>query len=320
MEGVRVVSNPIDPRLPADAGDLFLRALKISFRNPLLWVLPLLGAIPGQIPTVLNLVGAGPEGFLEQRDPASVLRLLPFLLLLIPVSIVAAVWADAALQRGTDGVASGRRGTFGGWVAGGGRALLRYLGFVLLGIPLALLCVAPPIPGVLLLIAHQAALGALFLVMGLLFTLVLAFVIGLSWVYGSRAVVLAGAGPIAGWGEGFRIFTDRPGRSILLAILFVMILLALGVVMLIALVPLIVAGLAFRGTDSEVSPAFIVPTILVLLPLSAWMNTFGASVWTLAYRWARPWPPVGPDQVGEASVGYPGPAVDPPPIPGPTTF
>jgi hypothetical protein len=315
MEGVRIVSTTADPRVPTDAGDLLLRAFRISLRNPLLWVLPLLGAIPGQMPTIVNLLISGPEGLYAPSGPAMAMRMLPFLLLLIPVAFVAALWADAALQRGIDAVASGRRGAFGEWVAGGGRALFRYIGFILIGIPLALLCIAPPIPGVLLLIAHKAALGAMFLVIGLLFTLVLAFVVGLTWVYGSRAVVLEGAGPIRGWQEGFRILTDRPGRSILLAILFVMITLALGMVlvmvMLLVMIPVFIAGAAFQGESSRLPPAVILPIFLVLLPISAWMNTFGGSVWTLAYRWARPWPPAVPDFAAGPPPEYGSPAAAP---------
>jgi len=305
---------PEKTRPPESYGGVFQSAFRIAFKNPILLLFGLLSGGGGGY-SWGNRFHPGHE---EMRDAiAHALVLLPLLSVLAIVGIAVAILARGSLITGTDRAGRGGRPGFRECLAGGLHAFWRQFGFTLVGLGFFLLLLIPLIPGIIHLVQHHVGIGALMLVLGGFLDLCLGTVFMLSFAYGARAVVLDGFGPLSGWRAGFRMFGDHPGRSIVLGVTFVMAWIVLGVMILIPILAMVAPLLPILlGQGTPLDFAAFVPALIVgvpiLLVISAWVATFASAFWTMAYRWARPWPE--PPAITETP---PMPLAAPPPLPDP---
>lgn len=165
------------------------------------------------------------------------------------------------------------------------------LGLLLvIGIPLALLVTVvfagAEAVGTRILIAVPAAL------VGFIFLLVVFVPLIIVWQFGLREVVVHREGVIGSIGGGYRLFRRNLGKSLLLLLIQIAILIGAGIALLIAtlLLALLLAAPALILFAADLNTAGIVAGIvagLILLPLllvaSGALGAFNHSYWTLAY-------------------------------------
>ena len=117
--------------------------------------------------------------------------------------------------------------------------------------------------------------------------------LGITVAYGMRLVVLEGAGPLRALREGFGLFTERPVRSLGLAVIQIGVSLVLATVVMVPLLILALPAILAEAAGTGPGTGYLVLAILLapfLLPFLGWSGTFGSAYWTSAYRWSRPWP------------------------------
>jgi hypothetical protein len=229
------------------------------------------------------------------------------LLVLIAIIIALVFIALALISQGglTDSVAAidrGERRRFGSTWRAGTANVWRVLGYFVLFILISLgLLLVIGIPATLAIVGTLAAtdsVGARVLVIVLIAlagiaALILIFIpLSIIGQYALRELVIRGVRITRSIGSGFRVFRRNLGRSLLLWLIQLGIMIGAGIVLLI--VALLVGLVLFLPTIllavSDHTTAAIVAGIVagvILLPLlivaSAALSTFNHSYWTLAY-------------------------------------
>lgn len=294
-------------------GDLIRDAIRITLRNRYLWFFGFfvgLGSGGGG--------GGGGGGDFDEQGSAEIASVAavqqgafdnaPLIagLVLVGLLIFLAFFALYVVSQGglTESVAAVDRGEerrfSSTWRAGARnfwRVLLQILLF--LGIVLGLL-LAVGIPVALLVVGAFATdsialrvVAVIFAVLAAVALLVVVFVfVAITRQFARRELVLRGASVLGSVGSGYRLFRGNLGRSVLVWLIQLGLMLAAGIALLIALV--IVGLLLFLPTIllavAQYTTAAIAAGVvagLILLPLLvvaiAILGTFNHSYWTLAY-------------------------------------
>ena len=298
-------------------GDLIKDTFRITLRNRFLWFFGFFaGSAFFNFPTGggnfdtddFEQSGAGASALAAQIGPgvfesaALLVGLGLVVLLLLLVFAVMALISQGALSESVAAIERGEGRRFGSTFRAGLRSFWRVLGYyvlfflisvgllVAIGAPVALLIggtfALTQSTGARVLVAVLAGLAAIVL-------LVLVFVpLVIISQYALREIVVRGARVFGSVGSGYGIFRRNLGRSLLLWLVHLGLMIGIGIALLVAL--LLVGLLLFLPTIglafAEYTTAAVVAGVvagLILLPLllaaSGAAGTFGHAYWTLAY-------------------------------------
>jgi hypothetical protein len=248
----------------------------------------------------------------ELGGAAFIVGLVVVAVLIVLFFIVMAIISQGALSESVAAVDRGEGRRFGSTFRSGLGSFWRVLGYYILFFLIGLgLLVAIGIPIALLIggtFAATESLGArisVSVVVGLLgIVALIAVFIPLSVIgqYSLREIVVRGERIVRSVGTGYGIFRRNIGKSLLLWLIHLGLMIGIGIAMIIVL--LIIGLILFAPTIvlaiSEYATAAVVSGIiagLILLPIflvaSGAAGTFGHAYWTLAYLrlTARPAPP-----------------------------
>ncbi len=320
-------------------GDLIRDTFRITLRNRFLWFFGFFASSAffnfpsggGNFDTGdFEQSGAGPSALAAQIGPgvfenAALLVGLGLVVLLILLAfVVMALISQGALSESVAAIDRGESRRFGSTFRAGLGSFWRVLGYYILffligvgllvaiGAPVALLIggtfAATQSTGARVLVAVLAALAAIVL-------LVLVFIpLVIISQYALREIVVRRARVFSSVGSGYGIFRRNLGRSLLLWLVHLGLMIGIGIALLVAL--LLVGLILFLPTIAlafaEYTTAAVVAGAvagLILLPLllaaSGAAGTFGHAYWTLAYlRLTAP--------TETAPLGTPPPADSPP--------
>ena len=298
-------------------GDLIRDAFRITLRNRFLWFFGFFAGnaffnFPsggGNFDTDnFERSGAGTSALAAQFGSSAldsvvlVVGIVAVVLLVVLLFIVMSIISQGGLSESVAGINRGEGRRFGSTFRAGLRNFWRVLGYYVLffliavglliaiGVPVALVIggtfAATQSTGVRIIVAVLAGLAALTL-------LILIFVpLHIISQYALREIVVRGARVLGSVGSGYGVFRRNLGRSLLLWLIHIGLMIGIGIALLVAVllvglilfIPTIALGLA------EYTTAAIVAGViagLILLPLllaaSGAAGTFGHSYWTLAY-------------------------------------
>lgn len=326
-----------------DYASLIRDSFRITLRNRYLWLFGFFAGGTGGC----SVPGGGGGGFDNGDDPAppdfpefsgalslqSVPDLPATIALIVAVAVLAllvviifmilSLISQGGLANSVAAIERGEQRGFGStWRAGTSRfwrVLGYYIIFFLISLAVLIVVLLPALLAFLGVFLVTESLGAriaagvlaIFAAIGLL---VLLFIpLGIVSQYALREVAVRGNGILDSVGSGYRLFRRNLGRSLLVWVIQLGLMLALGLGLVIAL--LIVGLVLFLPTIglgiAELRVAAIVAGVaagLILLPVFliavAALNTFNHTYWTLAYLRletaetppapAYPLPPSGP--------------------------
>lgn len=311
-----------------DIGTTLSRAIKVTFQHRVLWALML---VPVLLSIISAVVGAA-QGFLFRPQDlmgatsgeemlAAYARIfalwLPLILLQVAVSLLSAVILlviRAGVIAGVQDIETTGATAFGGALKMGFRKLIPMLAFnIVLFLPVFVMGVLifaiiglPFIP-----FAQSLASGAITQeeMDAVLGGFLAAFCVGVGLiciavaygliaagvqVMGERAIVIEGAGPIAGLQRGWALFRANLGNIILLAVIVFLITAVIGFVLglfgNLAVLPQMGNWMqqARQGIMPDASEMINWPIFIVITLLSAivglFVDLFIMVIWTVAYR------------------------------------
>ena len=301
--------------------DLIRDAFWITLRNRYLWFFGFFAGLGGTSNFNFSTGGGGPDNDFEQGGASSpfggqvpfdgpiggadvalvaVLALLALVLFVVFLALV--VVSNGGLADSVAAIDRGQRRTFGStWRAGASRfwrVLGYYILFFLIGLAL-LITIALPLGVVVAAVfvgteATGARVVSVVLAALVAIPLLIVVFVSLSIIaqFALREIVIGGQRVIASIGGGWRIFRQNLGRSILVWLIQIALI-------IVATIALLVAGAAaglilFLPTIllavADLTTAAVVTGIiagLILLPFlivaTAVLGTFNHSYWTLAY-------------------------------------
>jgi len=311
-----------------DIGTTLSRAFRITFQHRVLWALML---VPALLSIISAVVGTAqglvfrPQDFMGVESAEDMLAAygrvfalwLPLILLQMAIGLLSAVIllvVRGAVITGVQSIETAGGASFGSALGAGFRKLISLLVFnVVLFIPLivvgALLLVIVGLPFIPVLQSLMAgrmtqeeaqAVGAGFVAAlcaaGAL--ICIAVVYGLAaagvQVMGERAIVIEGAGPIAGLKRGWALFRANLGNIILLAVILFLITIvisfALSTLGNLAVLPQMGNWMQQleQGALPDVSELINWPIFIVIALIGAivglFVELFVIVVWTVAYR------------------------------------
>lgn len=283
-------------------GDLIKGAFWITLRNRYLWFFGLFAGAGGTSNFNFNTPAGNGEVDVSTINPAIIVILGLLALVLFVVFVVLVVISNGGLADSVAAIERGNRRSFWStWQAGTARfwrVLGYYILFFLIGLAL-LIAIAGPIGLVIAAVfagteATGARVATVVLAALVAIPLLIVVFVSLSIIseFALREIVVRGQRILAAIGGGFRIFRQNLGRSILvwliqialIIVATIALLLAAAVVGLVLFLPTILLSVA------EYTAAAIVTGViagLILLPLvlvaAAALGTFNHSYWTLAY-------------------------------------
>jgi membrane-anchored glycerophosphoryl diester phosphodiesterase (GDPDase) len=298
-------------------GDLIRDAFRITLRNRFLWVFGFFAGSAffnfpsggGNFDTDdFERSGTGTSALGAQFGPSVldsvvlVVGIVVVVLLIVLLFIVMFIISQGALSESVAAIDRGEGRRFGSTFRTGLRNFWRVLGYyvlffliavgllVAIGVPTALVIggtfVATQSTGARIIVAVLAGLVALAL-------LILIFVpLHIISRYALREIVVRRMRVFGSVGSGYGVFRSNLGRSLLLWLIHIGLMIGIGIALLVAVllvglvlfIPTIALGLAEYTTAAWVAGVI---AGLILLPLllvaSGAAGTFGHSYWTLAY-------------------------------------
>ena len=305
-------------------GELIKDAFWITLRHPYLWFFGFFAGVVGTSNFNFNFPPGG--GGFDDNDfdrsgtsapffgqlpfdgPVSVVGIAALVgivvlgLLLFLAFFVLAVISNGGLADSVVAIDRGQRRSFGStWRAGTARfwrVLGYYILFFLIGLAL-LIAIAGPLGLVIAAVfAGTEATGArvVTVILAALVAIPLRFVVFVSLSiisqFALREIVVRGERVLAAVGGGFRIFRQNLGRSILVWLIQIALVIVVTITLLLAgaIVGLVLFLPTILLTVAEYTTAAVVTGItagLILLPLvivaAAALGTFNHAYWTLAY-------------------------------------
>jgi hypothetical protein len=303
-------------------GELIKDAFRITWRNKFLWFFGFFAA--GGSSGGFNFPSGGGGDFdfddndFEQSGAATsmamqfgqglldnltlILAIIGVVLLIVLVFIVLNIISQGALAESVAAIDRGERRRFGTtWRAGTARfwrVLGYYVIFILISLGLLLLIglvLGLPVLGVFLgteSIGARVAAGILAGLTGIALLIAVFIPLAIIGQYALREIAVRGEGVIDSVGGGYRLFRRNIGRSLLVWLIQLGLMLGLAIVYIIALIlvgivlflPAIALGFAEYTVAAVIAG---VVAALILLPLlivtSAALGTFNHAYWTLAY-------------------------------------
>ena len=298
-------------------GDLIRDAFRITLRNRFLWFFGFFAGSAffnfpsggGNFDTDdFEQSGTGPSALAAQVGPgvfdnaALVVGLVVVVLLVVLLFIVMSIISQGALSESVAAIdrGEGRRfvSTFRAWLSNFWRVLGYYVLFFLIAVGLL---VAIGVPIALVIggtFAATQSTGARVLVAGLaglvgLVLLILIFVpLHVISQYALREIVVRRARVFGSVGSGYGVFRRNLGRSLLLWLINLLLMIGVGIALLVAVllvglvlfIPTIALALA-EYTTAAIVAGVVAGVILlpILLIASGAAGTFGHAYWTLAY-------------------------------------
>jgi hypothetical protein len=298
-------------------GDLIRDAFRITLRNRYLWFFGFFAGSAffnfpsggGNFDTDdFEQSGAGPSALAAQVGPgvfdnaALIVGIVVVVLLIVLLFIVMAIISQGALSESVAAIDRGEGRRFGSTFRAGLSNFWRVLGYYLLffligvgllvaiGVPVALVIggtfAATQSTGARIIVAVLASLVAIAL-------LILIFIpLHIISQYALREVVVRRARVFGSVGGGYGVFRRNLGRSLLLWLIHLGLMIGIGIALLVAvlLVGLILFIPTIALAVAEYTTAAIVAGVVagvILLPLlliaSGAAGTFGHAYWTLAY-------------------------------------
>ena len=298
-------------------GDLIRDAFRITLRNRFLWFFGFFAGSAffnfpsggGNFDTDdFDQSGAGTSALAAQFGPrvfdnaALIVGLVVVVPLLALLFIVMSIISQGALSESVAAIDRGEGRRFGSTFRTGLRNFWRVLGYyvlffliavgllVAIGVPTALVIggtfVATQSTGARIIVAVLAGLAAIAL-------LILIFVpLHIISQYALREIVVRQERVFGSVGSGYGVFRRNLGRSLLLWLIHIGLMIGIGIALLVAalLVGLVLFIPTIALALAEYTTAAIVAGViagLILLPLllaaSGAAGTFGHSYWTLAY-------------------------------------
>ena len=298
-------------------GDLIRDAFRITLRNRFLWFFGFFAGSAffnfpsggGNFDTDdFDRSGAGASALAAQvgsgifENAALIVGLVVVVLLIALLFIIMAIISQGALSESVAAIDRGEGRRFGSTFRAGLRTFWRVLGYYLLffligigllvaiGVPVALVIggtfAATQSTGARVIVAVLAGLAAVALI-------ILIFIpLHIISQYALREVVVRRARVFGSVGSGYGVFRRNLGRSLLLWLIHIGLMIGIGIALLVAV--LLVGLVLFIPTIAlalaEYSTAAIVTGViasLILLPIllvaSGAAGTFGHAYWTLAY-------------------------------------
>jgi hypothetical protein len=298
-------------------GDLIRDAFRITLRNRFLWFFGFFAGSAffnfpsggGNFDTDdFEQSGATPSALAAQVGPGVfdsvvlVVAIAVVVLLLVLLFIVMAIISQGALSESVTAIDRGEGRRFGTTFRAGLRTFWRVLGYyvlffliavgllVAIGVPIALVIggtfAVTQSTGARIIVAVLAGLAAIAL-------LILIFVpLHIISQYALREIVVRRERVFGSVGSGYGVFRRNLGRSLLLWLIHIGLMIGIGIALLVA--ALLVGLVLFIPTIglvlAEYTTAAIVAGViagLILLPIllvaSGAAGTFGHSYWTLAY-------------------------------------
>ena len=298
-------------------GDLIRDAFRITLRNRFLWFFGFFAGSAffnfpsggGNFDTDdFEQSGAGTSALTAQIGPgvfdnaALIVGIVVVVLLIVLLFIVMAVISQGALSESVAAIDRGEGRRFGSTFRAGLRTFWRVLGYyvlfflisvgllVAIGGPIALLVggtfAATQSTGARVIVAVLAGLAAVAL-------LILVFIpLTIISQYALREIVVRRTRIFGSVGSGYAIFRRNLGRSLLLWLIHLGLMIGIGILLLIVVllvglilfIPTIALAVA-EYTTAAVVAGVVAGVILlpILLVLSGAAGTFGHTYWTLAY-------------------------------------
>ena len=298
-------------------GDLIRDTFRITLRNRFLWVFGFFAGsaffnLPsggGNLDTDdFQQSGVGTSVLAAQVGPGAfdnavlIVGVVLVVLLLVLVFLVMSIISQGALSESVAAIDRGEGRRFGSTFRAGLGSFWRVLGYYVVFFLIAIgLLVAIGVPVALVIggtfaVTQSTAARVIVAVLGGLIAvalLVLVFVpLHIVSQYALREIVVRRARIFGSVGSGFGVFRRSLGRSVLLWLIHLGLMIGIGIALLVAVllvglilfVPAIALGLAEYTTAAVVAGVI---AGLILLPLllvaSGAAGTFGHAYWTLAY-------------------------------------
>jgi hypothetical protein len=134
------------------------------------------------------------------------------------------------------------------------------------------------------------SLGRIFGLLGL--ALIVSLIVGGIGVGAERAVVIEQQPIFKSLSLGTSLFIKQIGDFIIIGLLFIVVMIAVGLLLACMMIPLSFAGLSGSlrsgGLAAQPTPLVIIWTLVTGLLTGALTAIFNSSIWTLAYRQWRP--------------------------------
>lgn len=294
-------------------GDLLSEAFRLTWRNRYLWFFGFFVAGGGgsfNFPAnfggqeVRNPFGpvAGPLQWISDNLVLFLTVVISVIVVLALVFLVLSIISHGALAESVAALHRGETRGFGSAFRAGTANFWRVLGlkvlFFLIALGLMLVILLPVVLGALAAfsLTDSTGLRVLAVVLGVLFVLVALVVVFLPFAivnqFGLRELVVSRRRITESIAGGFRLFRRNIGRSLLVWLIQLAVMLGLGIALLVVLVILgaILLGpaIALFATDHATPGvvAGVVGGVLFLVPvfvISGAIGAFNHAYWTLAY-------------------------------------
>jgi len=306
-------------------GELLSEAFRLTWRNRFLWFFGFFVAgASSNFPTNFgNQLAEGPSGpaagplrWISENLALFITAVISVVVVLTIVFLVLWVISHGALAESVSALHRGETRRFGPAFRAGTSNFWRVLGlkvlFFLMALGLALLIFLPVALGgvALFSLTDSTGLRVLAVVLGVLFVVVALVVVFLPFAiinqFALRELVVSRRRTLESISGGFGLFRRNVGRSLLVWLLQLAVMLGLGIA---TLVVLLIFGAIFLGpaialfaTERMAAGivAGVVGGLLFLIPLfviSGALGAFNHAYWTLAYlRLAEPPEDLGPTQ------------------------
>lgn len=297
-------------------GDLISEAFRIVWRHKFLWFFGFFAAGAGGSFNVPSGGGGGDGGTVGplpgdlgglgralQENLVTILVVAGTVVLLIVLFFIfMALLSEAALAESVAAIHRGEERRFGAAWRAGLRFFWRVLGlrimlFLLAMAILLLIALVAGLPTLIVFVATESvgARVTVAVLMGLLAVLLLIaifipFAILGQWAL--RRAVVAGTGAVGSIGEGYRLLRRNLGRSLLVWLVQVGVMLGVGIAFLIVVVlvglvlaiPVILLAVAEYATAAiAVGVVMFLIFLAIILPISGATGAFNHAYWTLAY-------------------------------------
>jgi hypothetical protein len=293
-------------------GDLLSEAFRITWRNRFLWFFGFfVGGASFNLPSA-NLGGqrggmpfgpaSGPLRWISENLTLFLVSVGVLVAVLALVFIVLAMISHGALAESVAALHRGEQRRFGRAWRAGTAYLWRVIWlkglFFLMALGLALLIFLPATLGVVAVFTATESVGlrVLSVVLGVLFVLALLVLVFLPFAivnqFALRELVVGGRRVMDSIGGAFGLFRRNIGRSLLLWLVQLGVMLGLGIAMLVVIVILgvILVGPAVALFAADQTTAAVVVGVvgglLFLVPvlvISGALSAFNHAYWTLAY-------------------------------------
>jgi hypothetical protein len=294
-------------------GDLLSEAFRLTWRNRYLWFFGFFIAGGGgsfNFPAnfggeeVRNPFGpvAGPLQWISDNLVLFLTVVISVIVLLALVFLVLSIISQGALAESIAALHRGETRGFGSAFRAGTANFWRVLGlkvlFFLIALGLLLVIFLPVVLGALAAfsLTDSTGLRVLAVVLGVLFVFVALVVVFLPFAivnqFGLRELVVSRRRITESIAGGFRLFRRNIGRSLLVWLIQLAVMLGLGIALLVALVIfgaiLLGPAIALFATDHATAGvvAGVVGGVLFLVPvfvISGAIGAFNHAYWTLAY-------------------------------------